>query len=206
MKIVLASRNQGKLREIRELLDGLGIEFVSLADIDHPPEVVEDGETFYANALKKAQTIAEYAHCPALADDSGLEVEALRGAPGIHSARYAGPGADDLGNIEKLLRDLEGVPPERRRAAFRCVLVLCHPDGRHQAFEGRWEGRISEVMRGRRGFGYDPVFYLDGEGKTVAELSVEEKNRRSHRAQAIRQLKRHLEAVRGAQGTKNDGA
>jgi len=133
-------------------------------------------------------------------------VEALRGAPGIHSARYAGPGADDLGNIEKLLRDLEGVPPERRRAAFRCVLVLCHPDGRHQAFEGRWEGRISEVMRGRRGFGYDPVFYLDGEGKTVAELSVEEKNRRSHRAQAIRQLKRHLEAVRGAQGTKNDGA
>jgi XTP/dITP diphosphohydrolase len=202
MKIVLASRNQGKLREIRDLLDGLEIEFVSLADIDQPPEVVEDGETFYANALKKARTIAEYANCPALADDSGLEVEVLRGAPGVHSARYAGPGADDLSNMEKLLRDLEGVPPERRMAAFRCVLVLCYPDGRHQAFEGRWEGRISEAMRGRRGFGYDPVFYLDEAGKTVAELSPEEKNRRSHRARAIRKLKRHLEAVRGAHGIK----
>lgn len=202
MKIVLASRNQGKLREIKDLLDGLGIEWVSLADIDDPPEVIEDGDTFYANALKKARIIAEYANCPALADDSGLEVEALQGAPGIHSARYSGPGADDLSNIEKLLRDLEGVPPDRRAAAFHCVLVLYYPDGCHQVFEGRWEGRISEVMRGRRGFGYDPVFYLGEAGKTVAELLPEEKNRRSHRAQAIRKLKRHLEAVCGVQGMK----
>ncbi|HOG08233.1 MAG TPA: XTP/dITP diphosphatase [Syntrophales bacterium] len=202
MKIVLASRNRGKLREIRDLLDGLGIEFVSLADFDHPPEVIEDGETFYDNALKKARTIAEYANCTALADDSGLEVEALRWAPGVHSARYAGAGADDLSNMEKLLRDLEGVPPEKRTASFRCVVVLCHPDGCHQAFEGRWDGRISEAMRGRRGFGYDPVFYLDEAGKTVAEMSPEDKNRRSHRAQAIRKLKRHLEDVRGAHGIK----
>jgi XTP/dITP diphosphohydrolase len=197
MRIILASHNRGKLREIRDLLAGLDVDWVSLSDIDGPPAVVEDGGTFYENALKKALAVAQYTQCTALADDSGLEVDALGGAPGIHSARYAGDGADDLKNMEKLLQELEGVPPERRQAAFRCVLVLCQPDGRHEAFEGRWEGRISEVMRGRRGFGYDPVFYLEDAGKTVAELLPEEKNRRSHRAQAIRKLKRRLEAMQG---------
>lgn len=196
MRIILASHNKGKLREIQDMLAELDVEWVSLKDIGGLPPISEDGETFYENALKKALVVAEHTQCPALADDSGLEVEALGGAPGIHSARYAGDGADDLKNMEKLLRELEGVPQERRKAAFRCVLVLCHPDGRHEAFEGRWEGRISETMHGRMGFGYDPVFYLEEKGKTVAELPPEEKNRLSHRAQAIGKLKRRLKAMR----------
>lgn len=195
LKIVIASQNKGKLEEIRALLSGLDCELVSLSEIDRPPEVVEDGETFFANALKKARAIAEHTGLTALADDSGLTVEALQGAPGIYSARYAGADADDLRNMEKLLNELKGVPTEKRGAAFHCVLVLYHPDGRYTSFEGKWEGRISDAMRGRRGFGYDPVFYLEEQGVTVAELPQEEKNRRSHRAQAMRKLKKHLETM-----------
>ena len=153
------------------------------------PEIREDGNSFLENALKKARTIAELTGEMVLADDSGLEVEALDGAPGIYSARYAGDSADDEKNIRKLLSDLKGVPPAEREAAFRCVLVLCRPDGRYHAFDGRWEGRIAETPAGKGGFGYDPVFYLPEQGVTVAELPAEIKNRISHRAKAAAKLR-----------------
>ena len=136
-----------------------------------------------------------------LADDSGLEVAALDGAPGIHSARYAGDSADDEKNILKLLGDLEDVPPEEREAAFRCVLVLCRPDGRYHAFDGRWEGRIAEIPAGKGGFGYDPVFYLPEQGVTAAELPAGIKNRISHRAKAAGKLILWLQ-----EGTDENGA
>ena len=136
-----------------------------------------------------------------LADDSGLEVAALDGAPGIHSARYAGDNTDDEKNIRKLLRELEGVPPEERDAAFRCILVLCRPDGRYHAFDGSWEGRIAEIPAGKGGFGYDPVFYLPEQGVTAAELPDGIKNRISHRAKAAGELILWLQ-----RGTDENGA
>jgi len=189
---VLASRNPGKIREIQAMLADLGIRLFSLNDYPEIPEIVEDGKSFLENALKKGRAVAEATGEIVLADDSGLEVDALRGAPGIYSARYAGNDADDLQNNLKLLHDLKGVPAANRGAAFRCVLVLYPPDGRYEAFEGRWEGRIAEVAVGKGGFGYDPLFFLPKEGMTVAQLSPEVKNRVSHRAQAFAKLKERL--------------
>ncbi|MGV8079917.1 MAG: XTP/dITP diphosphatase [Syntrophales bacterium] len=195
MKIVVfASRNRGKIREIRALLEGLPISLRSLDDFPDAPEVAEDGDSFLANARKKALAIARHTGCAALADDSGLTVAALSGAPGVLSARYAGDDADDAGNIRKLLREMKDVPEEGRSAAFRCVLVLCEADGSCESFEGAWEGRIAEKPDGDGGFGYDPVFYLPDLGKTVARLSLEEKNRLSHRARAFRGFR---EAMKG---------
>ncbi|HOI75767.1 MAG TPA: XTP/dITP diphosphatase [Syntrophales bacterium] len=191
--VVFASRNRGKIREIRALLEDLPIVLRSLDDFPDAPEVEEDGDTFLENALKKALAIARYTGCAAMADDSGLTVDALGGAPGVHSARYAGEGADDGRNIEKLLREMQDIPEKERGAAFRCVLVLCEPDGSCESFEGAWEGRIAEKPDGDGGFGYDPVFYLPGLGKTVARLSLEEKNRLSHRARAMERLREALE-------------
>ena len=191
--VVFASRNRGKIREIRALLEDLPIVLRSLDDFPDAPEVEEDGDTFLENALKKALAIARYTGCAAMADDSGLTVAALGGAPGVHSARYAGEGADDGRNIEKLLREMQDIPEKERGAAFRCVLVLCEPDGSCESFEGAWEGRIAEKPDGDGGFGYDPVFYLPGLGKTVARLSLEEKNRLSHRARAMERLREALE-------------
>lgn len=190
--IVLASRNQGKIKEIQAMLASLGIRITSLNDYPEIPEIVEDGMSFLENALKKGRTVAEATGEIVLADDSGLEVEALGGAPGIYSARYAGNDADDLQNNRKLLDDLKGVPVENRGAAFRCVLVLYPPDGRHEAFEGCWEGQITEAPAGEGGFGYDPLFFLPREGMTVAQLSPEVKNRISHRANAFAKLKERL--------------
>jgi len=190
---VLASRNPGKIREIQAMLADLGISLFSLNDYPEIPEIVEDGKSFLENALKKGRTVAEATGEIVLADDSGLEVGALGGAPGIHSARYAGNDADDLQNNRKLLNDLKGVPAANRGAAFRCVLVLYSPDGRYEAFEGRWEGRVAEAPVGKGGFGYDPLFFLPGEGMTVAQLSPEVKNRVSHRAQAFAKLKERLQ-------------
>lgn len=178
----------------------MGIELRSLADDPDHPEIVEDGLTFFDNALKKARTISARTGETVLADDSGLEVEALGGEPGIHSARYAGDRADDAANIGKLLGALAGLPPERRKAAFCCVLVLYRPDGTFESFAGRWEGRIAESPSGEGGFGYDPVFFLPEAGVTAAELPSREKNRISHRALAFAQLKAHLAA------TLDDGA
>lgn len=175
------------------MLADLGISLFSLNDYPEIPEIVEDGKSFLENALKKGRAVAESTGEIVLADDSGLEVDALRGAPGIYSARYAGNDADDLQNNRKLLHDLKGVPAANRGAAFRCILVLYPPDSRYEAFEGRWEGRIAEVAVGKGGFGYDPLFFLPGEGMTVAQLSPEVKNRVSHRAQAFAKLKERLQ-------------
>jgi XTP/dITP diphosphohydrolase len=192
-KIVFASRNKGKIEEMQALLAECGVTLRSLDDYPNLPDIHEDGNTFLDNALKKARTIAELTGEMVLADDSGLEVALLGGAPGIYSARYAGDNADDEKNIRKLLSNLEGVPPEKRNAAFRCILVLYQPDGCYHAFDGRWEGRIAEAPTGKRGFGYDPVFYLPEQGVTAAELPTELKNRISHRAKAAEKLKIRLQ-------------
>ncbi len=175
------------------MLAGSGTAVGTLDDYPDLPEIVEDGSTFLENALKKARTIAELTGETCLADDSGLEVQALEGAPGIYSSRYAGDGAGDAENIRKLLDDLKGVPPAEREAAFRCVLVLSRPDGRYHSFDGRWAGRIAEEPAGKGGFGYDPVFFLPERGVTVAELPAEIKNRISHRAEAFAKLNAWLQ-------------
>ncbi len=175
------------------MLVDLGINVVSLNDFPEIPEIVEDGKSFLENALKKGRAVAEATGETVLADDSGLEVDALGGAPGIHSARYAGDDASDLQNNRKLLEELKGIPTAKRAAAFRCVMVLYSPDGRFEAFEGLWEGRIAETPAGKGGFGYDPLFFLPGEGMTVAQLSPEVKNSVSHRAQAFAKLKERLQ-------------
>ncbi|MDQ5986917.1 MAG: dITP/XTP pyrophosphatase [Syntrophus sp. SKADARSKE-3] len=192
-KIVLASKNQGKVREIEAILSGLPLEIVSIARYPHVPDVIEDGASFLENALKKARSISEYTGETALADDSGLEVDYLKGAPGIYSARFAGENASDEDNNRKLLFEMAGVPAEDRGAAFKCVMVLYEPDGSYNVFEGRWLGRIGTSLQGAGGFGYDPVFFISEIGMTAAELPQEEKNRLSHRAQALKALKRYLE-------------
>lgn len=192
-RLVLATKNQGKIREIEAILAGLPVEILSLAAYPAIPDVVEDGRTFLDNAMKKAKSIAEVTGETALADDSGLEVDALQGAPGVYSARYAGPGATDEDNVAQLLHAMAGIPPEQRHAAFRCVIVLCHPNGEYAAFEGRWAGKIGMEPKGTGGFGYDPVFFLPEQGCTVAEMLAEEKNRLSHRAQALQKLKAYLQ-------------
>jgi XTP/dITP diphosphohydrolase len=174
------------------MMGDVGVTIRSLGEYPELPEVEEDGTSFLENALKKARTAAKFTGEIALADDSGLEVAALNGAPGIYSSRYAGNGADDAQNNRKLLDDLRGIPSAERGAAFRCVLVLCWPDGRYRAFEGGWAGRITEAPKGEGGFGYDPVFFLPECGVTVAELSPDVKNRISHRAQAFAKLKTWL--------------
>jgi len=167
------------------MLHDLPVEVLSLKDFPGAPEVEEDGRTFRENALKKAKEISRHISETVLADDSGLEVDILGGQPGIRSARYAGPEATDEANNAKLLETLEGVPGEKRGAAFRCVLVLYRPDGRSEFFEGAWRGEILFVPRGAMGFGYDPLFLDPDQGLTAAELPPELKNRISHRGQAF---------------------
>jgi XTP/dITP diphosphohydrolase len=188
LRLVLASTNPGKRREIAALLGPLGIEVVTARELGFGDEIAETGATFAANAELKARAVATALGLPALADDSGLVVEALGGAPGVYSARYAGERADDAANNAKLLAELAGVPPERRGAAFVCVMVCCRPDGRRLSTQGRLEGRIALAPDGQGGFGYDPVFELPGRGLTVARLSTEEKNAISHRGQALREM------------------
>lgn len=201
MKLLVATRNAGKLREIARLLEGPGVAVLGLADVPGAPEVVEDGETFLANARKKAWALAEATGLPALADDSGLEVHALGGRPGVHSARYAGPGATDAANNEKLLGELAGVPAAERGAAFACAMVLAVPGGGEALAEGRLPGRMLEELRGAGGFGYDPLFLVEAEGLTLAELDLDAKNRLSHRAQALGILvPRILELLRAPSG------
>lgn len=189
----MATRNNGKVREITAMLAELDLELLSLLDFPAVPEVREKGRTYLENALQKARKVAELTGEIALADDSGLEVDALQGAPGIYSARFAGPGATDAQNVQKLLEALEGVPPEERGAAFQCVLVHCRPDGVHEEFTGSWQGRIHNYPLGEGGFGYDPVFFLPDKGMTVAQLTAEDKNRLSHRAQALVKLREWLQ-------------
>jgi XTP/dITP diphosphohydrolase len=185
MELVLATRNQHKVYEIGSLLKDLGIQVRSLAEFGDAPEVIEDGATYEENALKKARSAAAFTGKPALADDTGLEVEALNGQPGIHAARFAGDGCSFQDNIRKLLNVLQGVPRERRLARFICVLALVTPDGREELMRGELEGGITEEPAGVGGFGYDPVFFCSEAGKTLAELTPEEKNRISHRRRAV---------------------
>ncbi|NIQ95548.1 MAG: XTP/dITP diphosphatase [Desulfuromonadales bacterium] len=186
MKLLIATGNKGKLREIRQLLDDSDVEVLGLENFPDLPEVVEDGETFSANARKKAATVARLTGCLTLADDSGLVVEALGGAPGVRSARYAGEDATDADNNRKLLEALAEVPPERRQGAFCCVMALCMPDGGCQLFSGRLEGIIAATPRGTGGFGYDPLFLIPDYDRSLAELPLETKNRISHRGQALK--------------------
>lgn len=193
--LVLATRNRGKLRELAELLSGTGFQITSLADHPEIPEVVEDGATFLENARKKATAALFRRGVWALADDSGLVVEALGGEPGVHSARYAGAQGDSEANNAKLLREMRGVPNERRSAAFVCAMVLVAPDGREWSVEGRCEGAIGREPRGDGGFGFDPLFVVAGEGMTMAELPPGRKNEISHRGKALREVKEILLAA-----------
>lgn len=195
MKIVFASRNEGKVKEIKNMLEGMGIELVSLKNYKNVPEIVEDGESFIQNALKKAKTVSEITGEIVLADDSGLQVEALGGDPGIHSARYAGEQASDEENNNKLLAKLKDIPSDKRDAFFCCLLVIYKPDKNYYSFEGKWRGIIIDETRGSNGFGYDPIFYVPGLKKTAAELPPEIKNKVSHRGQAFAKLKESLPAI-----------
>jgi len=188
-RIVLASGNKGKVREINQILAGLDLEVVPQTEFD-VPEIAETGLTFVENAILKARNAAQHTGLPAIADDSGLEVDALKGAPGIYSARYAGEGASDEQNLTKLLNTLEGVAEAERTARFQCLLVyMAHElDPTPIICQGTWEGRITTAPQGENGFGYDPVFYVPSHDCTSAELSAEEKNRLSHRGQALQLL------------------
>lgn len=196
-ELVLATRNPDKRVELEALLGDLGIKLRTLADFPDAPEVVEDGDTCRANAVKKAVTIARHTGLPAVADDTGLEVEGLGGRPGVHAARYAGEGATYEDNWRKLIRELEGVPPQRRRARFITIAALADPSADWvQVVQGTLDGLIAEAPAGTQGFGYDPVFLVPELGKTLAQLTPEEKNRVSHRARALAGIKQLLEGAR----------
>jgi XTP/dITP diphosphohydrolase len=192
MRILVATHNRGKLREYAALLADLPAEWVALDDVGINVEVEETGSTFEQNALLKAEAYGRLSGLPTLADDSGLEVDALGGEPGVQSARYAGPDASDADRYHLLLERMKDIPDERRGARFRCVVALYMPDGRTYAAEGVCEGRIARAPRGTHGFGYDPVFLVDECGMTMAELPPEVKNRISHRARAIQAFRPQL--------------
>ncbi len=185
--IVLATGNKGKVREFQEMLKEYPVDILCLADFGPLPPVVEDGETFDDNAYKKAYHTAKVLGMPAIADDSGLVVPALDGAPGVRSARYAGENASDADNIAKLLRDMQGITD--RRAAFECVISIAVSSGPALTYEGRCEGEITLEPRGEDGFGYDPVFFYPPLGRTFAEISMAEKNRVSHRGRALAEIR-----------------
>lgn len=198
LELVLSSRNEHKLKEFRSILGKLGFHIVPVSQFDGVPVVEEDGDTFEANAVKKAVEVSKALGLPAIADDSGLEVDYLGGAPGVWSARYAGENATDEENNRKLLAALEGVPEGQRSARFRCVIAFAVPDEYGnvdvETAEGVCEGVIAFGPRGSGGFGYDPLFIVPEYGKTFAELPAETKNRVSHRAKALEQAYCLLEA------------
>jgi len=197
MKIVIATANAHKAAEIRAMLEGADVELLDLGDFPSITLPAETGSTFAENACAKARYVARSLSMPALADDSGLVVDALGGRPGIYSSRYAGPGATDAENVSKLLGELKGVEEEKRTARFFCAAALALAGGETVVFEGALEGRIAARARGDRGFGYDPVFIIPDLGRTAAELDAREKNRISHRARALAGLRRWLEAQQG---------
>ncbi|MEW8958397.1 MAG: XTP/dITP diphosphatase [Moorella sp. (in: firmicutes)] len=196
-KVVLATANEGKAREFLELLKDIEVNILTLKDF---PEIVmpeESGSTFTANALIKARAVAMATGLPALADDSGLEVDFLKGAPGVYSARFAGEPSNDLLNNQKLLQLMAGVPWDKRTARFRCALAMVVPGGKEHIAEGTVEGFIAYEPKGEYGFGYDPLFYLPAYGKTYAELGEELKNDLSHRALAVKNLRPVLRELFG---------
>jgi XTP/dITP diphosphohydrolase len=196
--IILATRNSHKVEELAAMLTDLPVRVLSFADFPDMPDVVEDGSTLEENAAKKAIEVAAFTSLPALADDTGLEVDVLGGAPGVHSARYSGECADGPRNNRKLLSELSGVRGSARSATFRCVVALALPGGEARTVEGATHGVILEAERGDGGFGYDPLFLPDGHDRTYAEMSAAEKNEISHRARAIRNARALvLELVEG---------
>lgn len=192
-ELVLATRNRDKAAEITALLGDLGIRIRTLAEFPDTPDVVEDGETCEANAVKKAISIARHIGLPAVADDTGLEVNALGGRPGVYAARYAGDKATYEDNWRKLLRELQGVPRAKRGARFVTVAAVAWPTGSVKVVEGVLDGEIAETPSGTHGFGYDPVFFVPELGKSLAQLAPEEKNRISHRARAFAKIKQLLQ-------------
>ena len=193
-ELVLASGNKGKMAEFQRLLEGLDVQIYSMKEYPEIGEIVEDGSTFAENALIKARAVCKATGKPAMADDSGLAVDALNGAPGIYSARFAGEQRSDADNNAKVLQLLEGVEDSKRTARFFCVIAIVLPDGREYTVEGTCEGTILHALQGEGGFGYDPLFYVESLDKTFAELTMEEKNRISHRGHANRKA---VEIIRG---------
>lgn len=196
MVIIIATRNRKKVEEISRMFSGRGLRFETLSAFPDCPEVVEDGRTFRANAVKKAVSVARCTGCPAIADDSGLEVEALGGRPGIFSARYAGEKANDRENVTKLLRDLRPFRLEsERRARFVCCIAIALPDGSCRTFTGYATGTIGKRQKGHNGFGYDPVFFPSGHARTFAEMGSAEKDGLSHRGKALNKLYHYLSNI-----------
>ena len=192
MDLVLATRNIHKAKEIRAYLDDLGYHILTMEDFPSIPETAEDGKTYQENAMKKAVAVSRSTGKMALADDTGLEVDYLQGQPGLFSARFAGEGVSYADNRKKLLSLMKDIPPSRRTARFRCVMVLAMPSGETRTVEGVVEGSITLEEQGEDGFGYDPVFYLPELGKTMAQLTMAEKNRVSHRGIALEQIREIL--------------
>lgn len=192
-KLLVASTNDGKIKEIREQLKDFNFEIVALKKFPQLQDIKEDGDSFKENALKKARVSAKETGLLTLADDSGLEVDALDGRPGIYSARYSGKNASDEKNNKKLLEELKDIPKNKRCARFRCVMAIYDPENNYNAtVNGKCEGRILESQQGKNGFGYDPLFYVNSEKKAMAELSADKKNEISHRAVALNKMKKLL--------------
>ncbi|NCU27930.1 XTP/dITP diphosphatase [Candidatus Nomurabacteria bacterium] len=193
-EIIVATKNKGKLREIKGLLEDLGFKVTSLADYPHAPQIIEDGKTFEANALKKATTIAFYTKKLVMGEDSGIQIKALGNRPGVYSARYAGENATDKKNNLKLLRELKGVPLTQRQARYRCCIALVDTRRRFmKVISGSCSGIIETHHRGKNGFGYDPLFLISRYGKTFGELDPMIKAKISHRARALRKVKKVLQ-------------
>ncbi len=197
MKILLATHNRNKIKEIKEALKGSGNEILSLDDFPDLPEVIEDGDTLEHNSLKKAREIFEHTGITTLADDTGLEVEFLNGEPGVFAARWAGEGCSYKDNCDKMLREMKGVPHEKRIASFRCVITL-YGNGILKTSQGILSGYIIDESRGTDGFGYDPVFVPEGYGITLAEMTLEEKNRISHRGLAVKKMAEIIREIKKA--------
>ncbi|WLR50123.1 XTP/dITP diphosphatase [Bacillus tianshenii] len=191
--VIIATKNKGKVREFQYLIGKFGIKVTSLLDYSDIPDVVEDGDTFAANARKKAETIAERFQTPVISDDSGLIVDAIDGRPGVYSARYAGEDKDDAANLAKVLEEMSAVPDEKRTARFFCALAVAVPGKETVIVEGTCEGKITTAPQGENGFGYDPIFYVEDKQRTMAQLTKEEKNEISHRANALKKLSVMLE-------------
>lgn len=193
MELIVATRNRDKRNELQALLQDLGVRLRTIGDFPGAPDVVEDGTTCEVNAIKKAQSAAQFTGLPAIADDTGLEVAALDGRPGVYAARYAGESATYEDNWRKLLHELNGIPSARRQARFVTAAAIAYPDGRLQVALGTLDGVITERPQGTSGFGYDPVFLVPEKGKTLAEMTPEEKNEVSHRARAFQRAKELLQ-------------
>jgi len=192
-ELLVATKNQGKIREIRELLKEFDFKITSLDDYPDMPEIIEDGLTFAANAIKKAATISQYTKRLVMGEDSGLEVKALKNRPGVHSARYSGENATDRKNNQKLLRELRGVPLKKRQARYRCFVALTDAKGIVAVLNGSCSGLIALRPKGQNGFGYDPLFLLPKYNRTFGELDPAVKSKISHRARAMKKVKKVLQ-------------